>query len=153
MRELSKFWTEGDKKLVNEMIEKYYALNGKDLDLEKSAVLISELSSREQVYNVIKAIDDLCQEPKSYLRYVDIINKIKENKGKKNEVVEQVDCEHCMGIGHIALRDGIGYQFAVGCICEAGDNYVRATKSLRWNGKNEQECKGELMIKVKPLTT
>jgi hypothetical protein len=76
MNALLRFWTEEDRQVVGDMVEKLFLLNDRTLNIDKKAIFIKALErSGLPAYDVIRALDEMEGMNLKFIKLTDILDR------------------------------------------------------------------------------
>ena len=140
MLDLSIVFNDQEKMIIAEEIGKLFDLHDRPLKEEKRLFFLEEIvRCGYPLPSILAGLRKLMVEDITRISLNAILVAIEQSTEKTVFVKE--NCDDCLSLGLILLRDDRQYEFALSCICKNGDQFY-GNGYVRWNGENIQFNKG-----------
>lgn len=143
MKSLAAIWTETERGIVGNALERLFLSQDRPLNDEKRAFLMAEITGYP-VRSVLDALADLCTEDLRVIKLPVILQTIEKHLPRSEEGAGRSSCAYCDKgmVPMIRERDNGTTSFA--CNCPSGDLWKKQKPPMKaWDGGEFQEVRGE----------
>jgi hypothetical protein len=147
MQELTKFYTQTERDLIQNELERLFVFQDKAAGARKITMFMDEIFGLNfPIEAILAGIKDLQHDSLQHIKLGTIIDSI-QTKIHIEETTAAPQCNYCTGADMVSLRNDKGYTAVFACLCARGDHFQRTMNIARWNGRLVQK-NGERIYKV-----